>query len=533
MDERLKRTIERTTSWGELAQLESNIKQKGALSSVAALAIKTRSDELGLACVVEKTGIDLGELSAAERKIVRAIGEYAAIKKRQGTNANRTIDQVRKRGLIDAAEAAVCKAKPTQGYQALLEANLEDLSYERIVVDHQDEFSARAIWYSRRTLGEPNQTDKAPAPTHSDVNTRTANLLRWLQQRATANNGYIPPFENTDAASAIGLGLVQTHRVVHGNIQSQLDFACYLCDLPPLGCVAVEPFNGPWGQYRATLQQAAQSRQWTSADFERVLESVNGLPGISHLAWREAMQKGAQRVHSWMKRWAKLGTALLGGAVDSARSERLPADVLNRATPEFVWTAVQMFVEGTAVHGFGQSTDFDLVFDEHRFPPKAVFGVALSLALGGKVVEPKHFSGGEVSPCFRLLRRAGFTVITKDQPAATNTSVQVDQEWNEGAPKLHTHWRRERAPGLALAKKAQYRRIHGKLTCERCGLDPVAHYRNEAAESCIEVHHAKTVVSEMAAGHVTRLGDLECLCANCHRLAHSLLAARPADPRCN
>lgn len=526
MDERLKRTIERVISWKDLAQLESNVNQRGALSEVVAVAIKTRSDELGLNYVVESTGIDLGELSPGERKIVRAIGEYAAIKKRQGTNANRTLEQVRKLGLIDAAEAAVCKAKPTQGYQALVEANLEDLSYERIVIDHKDEFSARAIWYARRTLGEPNHSDRPPAPTHIDVNARTGKLLAWLQQRAATNNGNIPLFENADAASAIGLGPLQSFGRVHGNIQSRLDFACYLCDLPPLGCAAVTPFDGAWDQYVSQLQRATQYRQWHPKDFDAILAAANELPGVAHLSWRNALQKDEQRVLSWIKRWAKVGKASGEAPTDNRHLERLQADVLHRATPEFIWTAVQRFIDGTAIHAFGQSTDFDLLSNNQRFPPKAVFGVALSLALEGQLVEPRHFSGGEGSVCFRLLREAGFSIVPKDEVSSIDPGLQLpDQEWREGAQKLSAHWRRERAAGLAPAKKAQHRRIYGKLTCERCGLDPVEKYGTNLAESCIEVHHASVLLSEMSEHHLTTLQDLECLCANCHRLEHRLIAS--------
>ncbi|SFT90336.1 hypothetical protein [Paraburkholderia aspalathi] len=76
--------------------------------------------------------------------------------------------------------------------------------------------------------------------------------------------------------------------------------------------------------------------------------------------------------------------------------ERLPAETLNRATPEFIWKAVQQFQSGNVHHPFSPSTDYDLILDDGlRLPPKAVFGVALSMALDGEAIEPKHFSGGE------------------------------------------------------------------------------------------------------------------------------------------
>jgi len=202
-------------------------------------------------------------------------------------------------------------------------------------------------------------------------------------------------------------------------------------------------------------------------------------------------------------------------------SERLSAEVLARATPEHIWLAVQGLVHGELSQDpFGDSTEFDLVTENgQRLPPKAVFGIALGMALG-TAVEPKHFSGGEGSPCFRALRVAGYQVVPKTGPDMGPETQDDDREWDEGRKVLRSHVAGERSPSLAKAKKAQYRRIHGVLKCEQCGLVPSEHYDTELADSCIEVHHAKTLISEMGQGHKTRLDDPECLCANCHRLIH-------------
>ncbi|RPE66459.1 hypothetical protein EDD53_2162 [Pacificibacter maritimus] len=99
----------------------------------------------------------------------------------------------------------------------------------------------------------------------------------------------------------------------------------------------------------------------------------------------------------------------------------------------------------------------------------------------------------------------------------------TEQIWTEGKPVLVSHLRRERSRGLARAKKEAFIRENGKLFCERCKLDPVAHYSDPVAEACIEVHHSVTEVANMLEGHMTQLEDLECLCANCHRLVHAIL----------
>jgi hypothetical protein len=108
--------------------------------------------------------------------------------------------------------------------------------------------------------------------------------------------------------------------------------------------------------------------------------------------------------------WAKEASASI--ETDQRHLYKLPTEAL-RATPEFIWQAVQRFIAGESSPQFGPSTDFDLIVSHHRFPPKPVFGKALSMASGGKEVLPKHFTGGEGSPCFRLLRGAEFDVVRK------------------------------------------------------------------------------------------------------------------------
>ena len=145
------------------------------------------------AFVANRTGLDLTNLSAAEEKIVRAVTAYVVMKKQHGSDATRTLRQLRNRGLLGAAEAAVAKAKPTQGFQALVGANLKALSYEQIVLDHPDEFSARAIWFSRRTLGLRNAIARPPAKPIEQVPRRAVpywvfvcNPKRWAIDRFLA-----------------------------------------------------------------------------------------------------------------------------------------------------------------------------------------------------------------------------------------------------------------------------------------------------------------------------------------------------------
>ncbi len=100
----------------------------------------------------------------------------------------------------------------------------------------------------------------------------------------------------------------------------------------------------------------------------------------------------------------------------------------------------------------------------------------------------------------------------------------IDYEFREGSVLLKTHLRKERARGLSKKKKLAFRVEHGRLFCERCQLDPETEFGEEFGSAVIEVHHAAIAVGKMSEGHRTKLSDLQCLCANCHRLTHAELS---------
>ncbi|MBV9795513.1 MAG: hypothetical protein JO016_16415 [Actinobacteria bacterium] len=61
-----------------------------------------------------------------------------------------------------------------------------------------------------------------------------------------------------------------------------------------------------------------------------------------------------------------------------------------------------------SAHGFGPTTTYDLIWDERRYPPKAILGVAYELATGQRLA-PADFEGGR-SGAVRVLGQLGFTV---------------------------------------------------------------------------------------------------------------------------
>src|SRR5262245_60991008 len=61
-----------------------------------------------------------------------------------------------------------------------------------------------------------------------------------------------------------------------------------------------------------------------------------------------------------------------------------------------------------AKDGFAPTTTYELVWDEHRYPPKAILGTAYELATGERLASA-DFEGGK-SGAVKVLGKLGFTV---------------------------------------------------------------------------------------------------------------------------
>lgn len=59
-------------------------------------------------------------------------------------------------------------------------------------------------------------------------------------------------------------------------------------------------------------------------------------------------------------------------------------------------------------HGFAPTTTYELVWDERRYPPKAILGTAYEFATGQRL-SSGDFEGGK-SGAVRVLGKLGFTI---------------------------------------------------------------------------------------------------------------------------
>lgn len=102
------------------------------------------------------------------------------------------------------------------------------------------------------------------------------------------------------------------------------------------------------------------------------------------------------------------------------------AKSLNRKA---ITDAIELYKKASGdVHSYTNSTGYDLLVDGERYPPKVIFGLALSKLLAFEVLS-SHFAGGIDSPCFKTIIRLGFDIVEKPRPGVDEGLV-IYQKYN-------------------------------------------------------------------------------------------------------
>ena len=64
-------------------------------------------------------------------------------------------------------------------------------------------------------------------------------------------------------------------------------------------------------------------------------------------------------------------------------------------------------------HGFAPTTTYELIWEERRYPPKAILGAAYELATGRRLASG-DFEGGKTG-AVKILGKLGFTVRSRSK----------------------------------------------------------------------------------------------------------------------
>ena len=90
--------------------------------------------------------------------------------------------------------------------------------------------------------------------------------------------------------------------------------------------------------------------------------------------------------------------------------DKVARDNVVRAIQEYDRLGPQEFF---SAHGFAPTTTYDLVWEERRYPPKAILGTAYEFATGQRLASG-DFEGGK-SGAVKVLGELGFTVQARNQ----------------------------------------------------------------------------------------------------------------------
>jgi hypothetical protein len=87
--------------------------------------------------------------------------------------------------------------------------------------------------------------------------------------------------------------------------------------------------------------------------------------------------------------------------------------LFEKVNKEHIIQGVKDFEEKGLPNEFGQSSTYDLVFENKKYPPKAIMAYANFHAEGRKI--ERYFKGGIDTDCFNSFERNGFKVIKKEK----------------------------------------------------------------------------------------------------------------------
>lgn len=392
--------------------------------------------------------------------------------------------------------------------------------------------------------------------TESSVEFYTVKLLDWLQSIAKINQGEFPPFTNNSAMTALGKNEPKNFGRQHGQIQSRIDFACFLSNLPPLGLAANIPFKNAWLQenrdWAFPIEQmmvAAQTRKWSDVDFDRIRSAVVLLPKSASLSWRKQLTDHPDDV----KNWACSFTSTIG----TPRINYIPPKQKSLAKKRIDWTrdelilALELYLNEYRDKAPDDKHKKIIVLSELLNQLARVLGIQTTDTYRNpNGVAMKLMNFRSIDPSFRnagktglkqgskldtevWMHYAGNTVDLAQIAQAIKAGISQNkrkkdltgndepgiQEAPEGKLLTRTHRFRERDPKLAVECKRRALKLKGRLFCEACGFDFGKQYGEDAAH-IIDCHHIKPVHT-LTENSKTHINDLELLCSNCHRMVHS------------
>jgi len=192
-----------------------------------------------------------------------------------------------------------------------------------------------------------------------------------------------------------------------------------------------------------------------------------------------------------------------------SRDSNIPEGI----TKENIFTAAQAYDDNSIQHEFKHSTTYDVIINGHRYPPKAIIGIASSYHLG-KPLTPHHFSGGIQTKCFRVLKENSFKIVLKNDDIIYPDEVPKNVIHVEGKVvevTVNSYERDDKARDACID--------HYGLKCQVCNFDFEKQY-GELGAGFIHVHHLVQLSEIKEEYIIDPIKDLRPVCPNCHAMLH-------------
>ncbi|MGX9221441.1 HNH endonuclease [Massilia varians] len=387
---------------------------------------------------------------------------------------------------------------------------------------------------------------KSEAKTHAP----TKRFIEWLRAECAWNNGKLPAFDKTIAARKMGFDEEQQREngLFRGQIQSRIDFACYLNNFPPLGQASDEPF--PWGEGREAeavaknFRQAARERTWTEDDFAKLKDTLAKLGPSGKTLWANEAKSCSDKIRRWEASFqVSSGVEIWPFPATLPK----PTGTNPKWTRDELMLALHLYLHNRqSPPGKNSAPVAELSQLLNQMNPAS--GTTNYRNSAGVYMKLMNFRG--IDPVYTAEGKRGLSQGSKDDQvvwdlfahrlphldtavaslkaivAGERADSGIDEpdepeieDCEEGRVFTRLHRFRERNRKLVADFKARSLKHHGELRCGGCDTDFAVKY-GAMAERLIDVHHTKPIHT-MKPGDKTDPKDLVLLCVSCHRAVHS------------
>lgn len=108
---------------------------------------------------VELKAAQYGAKTVAEQEALQAVYAFETVRSQEAgkrVRASRTWQSVKQHGILPTVERVVARKQPSDAYATLIDAGMEDFTFEAVVLRHEGAFSGEAVEQAKKRIDERN-----------------------------------------------------------------------------------------------------------------------------------------------------------------------------------------------------------------------------------------------------------------------------------------------------------------------------------------------------------------------------------------